>query len=1078
MFKTITIISAMVFVLCPLSSPLMGQSSESARRLHEEGYALQEKASSKEDLKKAAQKYEEALSIYRKIGNVKGEWQILMNLGKLYWVWGQYAKAVEHYEIALEIARKIGDVKVKGNSLMGLGIVYDAWGQYTKAVEYFERTLEIAKKIRDVKVEGSTLTGLGGVYFHLGQYTKAAEYFEKSLEIARKIHDVKVEEKALGNLGNVYLVWGQYAKALEYYEKALQIARKIHDVNGEGNDLMSLGNVYDDWGQYTKAVEYFEKSLEINRKIGDVNGEGNDLGNLGNVYKDCGQYAKAVEYYEKALGIERKIHDVAGEGNTLTNLGNVYKDWGQYAKAVEYFEKALEINRKIGNLYVEGETLMGLGSVYYDWGQHTKAVEYYDKSLGIRRKIGDVNGEGATLTNLGKVYHHRGEHDKALASFQKGMEIYVKIGVPAGKPNDLIGNLYIDKGELAKAEPFIKQANLDSSLGRLSLAKADYPSSKNSYESLLKSAEQNRNANNLFAAYAGLGMSYECIGDNLQAVEYYRKAVLHTEDLRSSLNPGERETFFDVRIGGFYRTSPYEGLARVLAKMNRPVEAFKESEYARARIFAESISKRSEYAGLDVPKDIRDKDSQLTDELAALTKNLQKAYEKQNKEQIAVLEPQVKEAKQKLSAHVDMLRKQHPLFAATRYPQPMDLKETALQDNEWVLAYHVTDPGIIIYLTKGKNLIRGLFKPIPRKDVAELVRKFRSPMELGSNDSFAEKLGKFDFGSGKKLSDLLLSDILPDIPKNTPLIIIPDSSLGVVPFEMLVLNDAGKIVADNKRPQTSGAEFFGDRNPISYYQSITALTLERTLGKQKKTQDKLLVIADPVFEMKDARTQENGPSTKLAGSEARLYEDLMTSVEEGKVGGLRFGRLPLTGNLAENLNTAFKGSCTLYTGLKANKGAFIKDIAPNLSDYSKVVFATHGYFGKGLPGINEPVLVFTLVPPGTDGYIRMSEVMGLKMNADMVALTACQTGLGRNISGEGTMGMGRAFQYAGAKSVLMSLWSVAEGSSVDLVESFFRHIKEGKNKLEALKLARDEIRKQGYDHPFFWASFILVGEAG
>ena len=127
-------------------------------------------------------------------------------------------------------------------------------------------------------------------------------------------------------------------------------------------------------------------------------------------------------------------------------------------------------------------------------------------------------------------------------------------------------------------------------------------------------------------------MSYEGMGDNPQAVEYYRKAVAHTEDLRSSLNPTERETFFDVRIGGFYRTAPYDGLARVPAKTNRPVEAFKESEYTRARIFAESMSKRSEYSGLDVPKDIRDRDSQLTDELAALTNNLQKAYEKQNKE--------------------------------------------------------------------------------------------------------------------------------------------------------------------------------------------------------------------------------------------------------------------------------------------------------------------------------------------------------------------------------------------------------------------------------------------------------------
>jgi CHAT domain-containing protein len=143
-----------------------------------------------------------------------------------------------------------------------------------------------------------------------------------------------------------------------------------------------------------------------------------------------------------------------------------------------------------------------------------------------------------------------------------------------------------------------------------------------------------------------------------------------------------------------------------------------------------------------------------------------------------------------------------------------------------------------------------------------------------------------------------------------------------------------------------------------------------------------------------------------------------------------------------------------------------------------VVFATHGYFGRDLPGIQEPVLVLTLLdqPKDQDGFLRLSEVMGLKINADIVALTACQTGLGRHISGEGTMGMGRAFQYAGAKSVLMSLWSVSETSSVKLVESFFKHLKEGKSKLEALRLARKEIRDAGYDHPFFWAPFILVGE--
>ena len=128
---------------------------------------------------------------------------------------------------------------------------------------------------------------------------------------------------------------------------------------------------------------------------------------------------------------------------------------------------------------------------------------------------------------------------------------------------------------------------------------------KDYYEQLLKLAEQNRSADHLFTAYTGLGMACEGMNDLTGAAEYYGKAVDLTEDLRSGLDPSERETFFDVAIAGFYRTAPYEGLARVLVKKNRPIEAFKQSEYTRARIFAESISKRGEFTGLDVPHEVR-----------------------------------------------------------------------------------------------------------------------------------------------------------------------------------------------------------------------------------------------------------------------------------------------------------------------------------------------------------------------------------------------------------------------------------------------------------------------------------------
>jgi CHAT domain-containing protein len=295
---------------------------------------------------------------------------------------------------------------------------------------------------------------------------------------------------------------------------------------------------------------------------------------------------------------------------------------------------------------------------------------------------------------------------------------------------------------------------------------------------------------------------------------------------------------------------------------------------------------------------------------------------------------------------------------------------------------------------------------------------------------------------------------------------------------MLVTADGGEIRTDRRIPYVAGARFLTDRNRIYYYQSLTALTLARTLSGRKADQEnRLLVTADPVFEMRDPRAQQVRSSAAVPGSTGvRRYTDLMAAMEEAGGGAGSIERLLLTGELADKLRTMYGGRSDVFTGMETSKAKFLKDVAPGLGRYRSIVFATHGYFGTKIPGIMEPVLLLNMVPPGTDGFLRMSEVMGLKMNADVVALTACQSGLGKALSGEGTMGMGRAFQYAGGKSVLMSLWSVSETSSVKLVEDFFKLVKEGKSKLDALQKARTAIREEGYDHPFFWAPFILVGE--
>ena len=635
-------------------------------------------------------------------------------------------------------------------------------------------------------------------------------------------------------------------------------------------------------------------------------------------------------------------------------------------------------------------------------------------------------------------------------------------------------------GEIEKAEPFIREKGYATTLGRLSLAKADYLSAEKYYEKSIGLAQRSRNVALLFIAYTGVASASEKMGEDKKAEEYYLKAVTVTEDLRSNLFRSQRETFFDARIYGFLRTAPYDGLARVKLRTNKPVQAFKDSEYIKARTFAEAMSKRSESTNFDVPANILAKDKELNDEVAVISKDLQSAYKNQDQERISRREHQLKKAKQKLSAHLDMLRKQYPLFAATKYPEPMDLNQTALKENEWVLAYHVTDPGIIIYLTEGKKIVKALFKPILRAELEKLVQDFRKPLSLAFavSEDVSQKSRSFDLQTARKLADLLLSDVLESLPTHAPLIVVPDDSLGTLPFEMLVLNDKGSVKTDKDLPYVSGAQFFGDRNPISYSQSVTALTLSRIYAKSKPSEPGLLVLADPVFQDKDERMARAPKNEAPKGPFASLLKrlGLMAAEKDGLMGCLTFKRLALTGELAQTLAAMENKNVKICQGFEASKENFLRNISHSLIRYNKVVFATHGYFGKDLPGIMEPVLVLTLVPTGTDGYLRMSEIMSLKMNADIVALTACQTGLGKRTAGEGTMGMGRAFQYAGAKSVLMSLWSVSEVTSVRLVKSFLQHMKEGKTKLEALLLARDEIRKQGFDHPFFWAGFILVGE--
>jgi tetratricopeptide (TPR) repeat protein len=831
--------------------------------------------------------------------------------------------------------------------------------------------------------------------------------------------------------------------------------------------LNNMGLVWLAWADYPRASQSFGEAADICRSVGSKSGEAWAIHNRAFLYRDQGRLKDACLASAEVVQMARNIEDKRLEATAILRLGNLYEYQGLFDKALESYIKAAEIQKQISDSNFRSNTLVDIALIMTREGEKGDAEEVLQESLKLKRKIGAPVGD--LLCRIA-LFHLEKQ------KYRKDRSTHEQLSSKAEEENLVKAREYV---ELAGKEISLDQ-KLDLMLltylrGRSSLEKD--PAGASSHFSQLKSmAEPVGMRKYSFLAAVGLGLAYERQGQWNEARAAFKEGVDYAEHIRSTLDPYERLTFLEgEEILGVKHSAPYEGLARVTMKNGQSEESLKWAEYTKARAFSESLAHKSGDVSFNIPEGILERDHDLEIRLASRLRALDKSYQQGLTDSVETIRNEIQELSLKKQHHLDDLRKRFSLFAYTKYPEPVSPGQAFLRDQEWVLAYSVTDPGFLVYLMHGNKLVAGSFKPVPRSRLAELVRGFREPMEIipGKDDPL-EKLKAFDFLAGKELADMLVGEILRQLPTGAPVIIVPDDALGTLPFEMLLLNDSGKIIEGEEFPQIAAAEFFGDRNPVSYYQSITSLSLVRTLGIKTKPSDDLLVMADPVFQQQDARALDAQP-IMVAEAEKQFSMAVMSAIEES-MGGMRFERLPLTGEMADSLDRCFDGRSAIYTGLKASKANFIKNLGPDLDQYGTLVFGTHGFFSKDNPHFREPILVLSLVPAGTDGFLRMSDVVKLKLNCDMVALTACQTGLGRHVSGEGTMGMGRAFQFAGARSVLTSLWSVSQTSSVKLVSGFFEQLKSGKSKLEALRLARAQLRQEGYDHPFFWASFILMGE--
>ena len=441
--------------------------------------------------REALASWQQALELYRQIGDRASEGRTLGNLGTAYRNLGEYGRAIDLAEQDLAIAHEIDNLVGKRRALGNLGSAYLDLGEYKRAIDLSEQALAISRDIGDRSGEGIILSNLGVAYRSLGEYERAIELVERALAISREISDRSGEVRALGNLGTAYFSLGEYERSIDLYEQGLSIAREIGDRAREGILLGNLGSAYRNVGKYERAIDLSEKDLAIAREIGNQASQVRALGNLGSTYLNLGEYERGIDLYRQALAISSEIGDRTGEGILLGNLGIAYLNLGEYERAIDLYGKSLAIARETGDRASEGRALGNLGFLFASQSQSELAIVFYKQSVNVREEIrGDLSNqellESYTNTVAGTY--------RALADLllEQGRILEAQQVLELLKVQELQEFTDDERtGDIARTIPTPEGCDLDIPLLKVSLLKAECDLI-NSYNSLVKFGQQFR----------------------------------------------------------------------------------------------------------------------------------------------------------------------------------------------------------------------------------------------------------------------------------------------------------------------------------------------------------------------------------------------------------------------------------------------------------------------------------------------------------------------------------------------------------------------------------------------------------
>lgn len=991
------------------------------------------------------------------------------------------AGKVEEAERELEkhLAAAGADPSASSRYHLELGLARSRRRDEARALGHWEAAVDDARRAEDRRVESMARHYAGDLYMNKRDQARAKAEYEAALALARAAGDWDQSAELGTHLSFVHYDAQDYKGALRRLDEGVDDGRKSLRKNGLAMAMSQRANLRAAMKDLRGALADAVELEQINRGLGNDRNVYAAIMTAAAVRSQMDDLPGAAADIERAFAFARERKQVSLEVGALTQLADLRWRLGEFGAAVGPGRKALTLARSKGNDADVAMAAHDLGVIYDQIGDYPSALELLEESLVLRRKLGQ--NPANDLNSLGIIHTNRGDGDEAVKVLT---EAYSLNNWRGGMIN--LGDAYMVAGRRDDAHLAYQKVDHRIGLGRWQLLYGSVEKAKEIYLEMLPRQQRGRLFDSLTANYTALGLIYERTGHPDIASGYYRRSTEVLERMRDALTPEARLHFMGGNDWLFPRLEPYEGLVRVTKELAEgPAGAFRRAEFTRSRAFSEAASARAGKPETRIPPALAARERALTTELGIVNKKLDLTVAVDDALGRAPLDMRLRDLKKQRDVLVAELRRDHPAYAAVVYPLPVGAEQAALDPDEVLVEFEVTEPYTRAFVVRGGSVTLTYDVKLTRVELAEKVRRYRRAFE-GVTD--AAGLAAFDPALGRELYRLLLAPALEGVPKDARILIVPDEVLGLLPFEGLATSVPERLSmpAGRHGPAPAGVRYVADDWDVAYVHSATALTVLRRLRTKPPAGDAVLVLADPVFDKSDSRARGALTAKASPPPAARARRELIREMglggaraglaagkSRGDESSILFPRLDRTSDLARALSREFGDKADALTGPEAaERGLRSRD----MSRYRHVVFATHGLLSDAVPGVHEPALVLNQFGNGAgeDGFLTMSEVLAMRLDAEVAALTACQTGLGRLATGEGVMGLGRAFQQAGARHVLMSLWSVAEDSTTELAARFFKKLKAGSPPRRALREARMELRREGWEHPYYWAPFILV----